>query len=698
MKPSYLTIALLIGVALALPLQAATYHVAQGVAGASDDNAGTEATPWKTIGKAAQTVQPGDAVLIHAGRYAEAVAVRAEGTPRAPITFAAFGDDEVVLDGADVFGPERWQPVAGSDRIFSAPVPADPGQIFVDGKPLYMKVERLAADNWRLGKLTDADVNLWQYDAEKKALLLNLGGGNPAANHRIEIPVRAFGVTVGANCRVRGLNLTRYASFGLGAWGDDGVIEDCRITDCGGGVTTSGWDRRGVIIRRNTIIGCLGNGINLQDRPSGCVVQDNLVIRCTLNPWHAILWSGSVKMNSAADTVFAHNVVLEAGNPETINGWDGWALWGDINITRVMYLGNTTAHNKEAGLYVEWGMADTRAYFNTSLQDGHGITCRASQRGVFMHNVVQSPRSSGLSIWDAVEPYRTIDNVFAHNLVRDADLSLRLGIEQPEFADYNTYWPRAGKPFGDGEKQRPFKTIEELRAATGHELHGEVRDAQPADLGLAPVTFHVPDAHEPGEVLSMVGNGGCEWYDPAGVNILPYFWRAGTGDGAEHVFVYSAYTGLPGGCEAFAYSGAGGTLAQQSDGKTAHGGVRCLEINGIRPEQIPAEGLGFRSPTLPARPGDTLEVSFWVRGRDLAAAGGPAQAAFAEFSSQTGQRRSRLNLLNEAKGLSGTFDWTQITATVQVPETARRVAFFLGLGKATGTVWYDDIALGVRQP
>jgi len=25
------------------------------------------------------------------------------------------------------------------------------------------------------------------------------------------------------------------------------------------------------------------------------------------------------------------------------------------------------------------------------------------------------------------------------------------------------------------------------------------------------------------------------------VNMLPYFWRAGSGDGAEHVFKYSIY-------------------------------------------------------------------------------------------------------------------------------------------------------------
>lgn len=678
------------------PAGAAVYHVAGAAATASDVGPGTEAAPWKTIARAAEMAQPGDRVLIHAGRYPEAVAIRAEGTPRAPILFSAFWEDAVSLDGADLFPTASWQPVPGSARIFSTPLQHDPGQIFVDGKPLYMKVEKLAPDNWRLGKLTDADTNRWQYDGDRKLLLLNLGEGNPGAAHRIEIPVRPTAFSLNACCRLRGISASRYVNAAIALNGDDAVVQDCRVTDSGTGISTSGWDRRGVVIRGNTVIGCLGNGINLQDRPTGCSVQDNLVIRCTLNPWHAVLWSGSVKMNSCADTVFAHNVILEAGNPETINGWDGWALWGDINIVRVMYLGNSCAHNKEAGIYVEFGMGDTRAYYNTSYQDGHGLTCRASQRGMFMHNYIQSSRGSGLAIWAADAPYPTVDNVFAHNLVRDCAPSLRLQTERPEFADYNTYWPRAGSPFADGEAGRQYKTIEQLRQATGHELHGEVRDAGPADLGLSPVTFRVPDAADPAEVLTMIGNGGCEAEDPAGVNLLPYFWRAGTGDGVPHVFVYSAYTGLPGGVDTFAYGGAGGTVARRADPSLAHTGLCCLEVNGFDASRITAEGLGFWSPTLPARPGDEIQVSFWVRGRDLAPAGGPGLSAFAEFSSQTGQSRQRAALVGASDVPAGSFAWRRITATVTVPQRARRVAFFFGLGRAKGTLWFDDLSLGVR--
>jgi hypothetical protein len=263
--------------------------------------------------------------------------------------------------------------------------------------------------------------------------------------------------------------------------------------------------------------------------------------------------------------------------------------------------------------------------------------------------------------------------------------------------DYNTYWPREGSPFADGEAGRAYATLNELRQATGHELHGEVADRRPQDLGLDPVTFRVPDAKDSKEVLTMIGNGGCEWEDPAGVNILPYFWRAGTGDRAEHQFVYAAYTGLPGGVDGLAYGGGGGTVALRAEKGLAHHGKRCLEVIGVKPDRIPADGLGYWSPSLPARPGDTIEVTFWLRGKDLQPTGPTALAAFAEFTNATGQQRQRVELAASAAPAQDTFGWREIKTQATVPATARRVAFFFGIKPSVGTLWLDDIEIGVRE-
>ena len=685
---------LLLLAALPRASDGAAYHVALNVQSASDEAAGTEEQPWRTIQHAADVAQAGDTVYLHAGEYPESVTIKNPGTQQAPIVFCAYGDDEVILEGADSIPPDQWQRVEGFEHVYSIPLERDPGQVLVDGRPVYMKLDKVADFEWKLGTVTDADAGAWQFDPEGKRLLLNLGGGNPAEGHAIQVPVRPHAFRLNVHCRLSGIHARHYAATAIEVT-DDAVAEDCLVTDSQAGIRIAGWDSRGGVIRRNTVIGCLANGIFLQDRPTHCRIEDNLVVRCTLNPWHQPWWMGSVKMNSASDSLFAHNVVLEAGNPETINGWDGWALWGDINIVRVMYIGNATAHNKEAGIYVEFGMGDTQAYFNTSYRDGHGITCRQSQRGLYMRNYIQSPRSSGLAVWGGAEPYPTVDHVFAHNLVRDAEPSLRLQIEHPNFSDYNIYQPRENALFADGEQGRKFATLEELQEATGHELHGEVRDAQPGDVGLGLVTFRVPYAKDPDERLMMIGNLGCEFEDPAGVNLLPYFWRAATGDGVERQFVYAAYTGLPGGVDTFAYGGAGGTLTLRGDPRIAHGGNRCLEVNGFEPSRIPAEGLGFRTPSLPAKPGDTIGVSFWVSGRDLEPQGDTALCAFVEFTDATGRHRRRADVTGGAL-LRGTFNWQQIVGTVVVPETATRLTLFAGLAPGKGTLWLDDFTLDAR--
>ena len=546
---------------------AADYHVATTHPAASDDGPGTADKPWKTVAKAAAVAHAGDTVFIHAGTYAESVTVKNQGDGPKPVSFCAFGDDEVVFEGADTFAADKWQLQGNSKNIYAAVVERDPGFVLVDDKPVWVKVDQVSREyprSYKLGTLTDADKNFYQFDAKAKRLLLNLGGDEPV-KHVIRVPVRQAAFILTDHNRLSGIRARNYVGTAVWTSANHCVVEDCLITDCGGGIGVGGWDSHGTIVRRNTVVGTLGNGIYLQDRPTFCRIEDNLAVRCTLNPAHEDCWIGSIKMNSASNSVFAHNVVLEAGNPDTDCGHDGWALWGDIDIVRIIYVGNTCANNKEAGLYIEYAMADTRAYFNTSYRNGHGITCRQSQRGVFMRNLVMECRGSGLAVWGGDAPYSTTNHVFAHNLVRDCNPSIWFQIEQPNFADYNTYWPKKDSvPFWGqspkGGKTPQYKELTDWTKATGHDAHSEVRDAQPADVGLDTVTFRVGIAKDPSQVLMMVGNGACELEDPAGQNILPYFWRPGSGDGVEHKFPYAAYCGLEGGCESLAYPGAGGTV------------------------------------------------------------------------------------------------------------------------------------------
>ncbi len=75
---------------------ATTYYVATPAANGSDAHPGTSGAPWATLQHAADTVGPGDTVLVRAGSYS-AFEVTSSGTPSAPITFAAYPGELVSI-------------------------------------------------------------------------------------------------------------------------------------------------------------------------------------------------------------------------------------------------------------------------------------------------------------------------------------------------------------------------------------------------------------------------------------------------------------------------------------------------------------------------------------------------------------------------------------------------------------------------
>ncbi len=94
-----------------------TFYVAQNQAGASDDNPGTENRPWKTIGRAAELLEPGDRVVVREGLYREWVRPARGGSgPQRMITYQAAPGENVVLSGSEPFaGP--WQAAAGDTEV-----------------------------------------------------------------------------------------------------------------------------------------------------------------------------------------------------------------------------------------------------------------------------------------------------------------------------------------------------------------------------------------------------------------------------------------------------------------------------------------------------------------------------------------------------------------------------------------------------
>lgn len=74
----------------------------------NDANPGTEAAPWKTIQKAANTLQAGQTVYVKAGTYNERVTLKNSGSSGNYITYTNYPGDSVIIDGTGIDWGYSW--------------------------------------------------------------------------------------------------------------------------------------------------------------------------------------------------------------------------------------------------------------------------------------------------------------------------------------------------------------------------------------------------------------------------------------------------------------------------------------------------------------------------------------------------------------------------------------------------------------
>ena len=106
----------------------------------SNNNPGTLERPFQTIQKCADIVKPGGTCSLRSGLYRETVRPALSGTSSAPVTFAAYKDEDVTVSGADPV--EEWSSFKGSVFRSQASLPTDryndtgffANQVFVNGK------------------------------------------------------------------------------------------------------------------------------------------------------------------------------------------------------------------------------------------------------------------------------------------------------------------------------------------------------------------------------------------------------------------------------------------------------------------------------------------------------------------------------------------------------------------------------------
>ncbi len=112
---------------------AADYFVAEN---GNDDATGSMTAPFATVQHAVGVIEAGDTCYIRGGNYHEEVTIDGlKGTADAPITFMAYNNEQVTLDGSrsvEELGSKGWTQHRGN--IHKTTLATDISQVFVDGE------------------------------------------------------------------------------------------------------------------------------------------------------------------------------------------------------------------------------------------------------------------------------------------------------------------------------------------------------------------------------------------------------------------------------------------------------------------------------------------------------------------------------------------------------------------------------------
>lgn len=350
-------------------LYAATYEVSPS---GNDANAGSAAQPWKTLIKAATTVQAGDTVLVNNGTYA-GFRMRTSGTAAARITFksktkygakitspgpnndpdliAILSASYVTIDGFEVSGAPRAG--IGVRSMFT-----DDGSDTRDNivQNCYCHDNGLPSGGAHDGIFTGfalnftAQDNICDHNGEHGIYISN-SADNPIVRRNVCSNNRASGIQLNAD-------------LNTGDGNQDGIISNWLVegntifgngTSGGAGINLDG-DING-ICRNNLIYNNLASGIALFQIDGGAPSSNNLIVNNTIyNPNSN---RGAILMQDGAGNNTVFNNILISGKGMDIG--PGSTFQHDYNIVSSYVGASASAHESSATaaqLFVNAGAND----------------------------------------------------------------------------------------------------------------------------------------------------------------------------------------------------------------------------------------------------------------------------------------------------------------------------------------------------
>ena len=455
---------------------AKTYHVDQKHPRATDDGPGTAERPFKTIGKAAEVLQPGERVVVAEGVYREHVKPARGGTsPTKMIAYEAAPGATAVIKGSKVFA-EKWtrsthggqtSPVAWqaplAKKYFPRWNPFDlpnvtsqqfdwmswahalrgklpytlpRGMIFQDGR----RLEQVT--RWQ--SLAKARGSYW-VDRKAQVIHIHPFGGDP--NGRLfEITTEriAFGpAEMGLGfIRVKGFVVEQVGNCfpmqqegAISTWrGHHWIIEDNTVRHVNGvgidlGTQIWKWPQPPVvghhICRRNTLedIGVCGiAGIGVHG-DFGLLIEDNVLRRCAYHNVERLYETGGIKTHLNSRCLIRRNLILD-----TLHGSGIWMDYTNDNsrCTQNVIIGSRSKYH--GGIFIEasnrpnlidhniiWDIHGSGIYEHDCSNQifAHNFIARCTKAAVILRGKVTNRKLYGQPITSG--GHRVLNNVFVAN-------------------------------------------------------------------------------------------------------------------------------------------------------------------------------------------------------------------------------------------------------------------------------------------
>lgn len=239
---------------------AATYYVA--ITG-SDSNNGSSASPFKTIQKAADTVQPGDQVIVKSGIHYGGVTMKTSGLPGKPIVFqseqgGAQSQWNTVID-ASIPNALTWQaaPEVGAGVYKTTSVNSQPTCVTLDGDKnifiIHSSCVAWPAGGWDwMSSAPDAERQTWYV------------GGFPTG-----VPMKFWDAAVAMAAFKDGINYIRFGNL------DDPNKKNIRYSSTFAAITI---DKSFIVVKGFKI---RGSHTGIYMKGASCnnnIVEDNFVV------------------------------------------------------------------------------------------------------------------------------------------------------------------------------------------------------------------------------------------------------------------------------------------------------------------------------------------------------------------------------------------------------------------------------------